>query len=139
MLNSFDHFASHRDCFIYSDIPYDNALRSTGLYKQETNERWHDEFSQKLADMTRNGSLQAQMMLCGYVNTDLSKDRYCRALLPEGWTLYMIKDVYRPTIIRENTKDKKHKGKGIECVFLNYEPINPKVGRDRIFRYADVF
>ena len=91
-----------------------------------------------LVAMTRDRSLKAKMMLCNYVSENMQSDIYCKALLKEGWTLYLIKDVIRPTVIRENSKSRK-KNKAVEAIYLNYEPINPLVGRDRIFTYKDVF
>ena len=134
----FDKFAANSEMFIYSDIPYYNELRSSGLYREETDKEWHRRYAMKLRKMTEDGSLKAKVMLCGYVNENMKADLYCNELLPAGWTLYLIKDVYRPTIIKDNSKSRK-KGKAIEAVFLNYKPINPLVGKERIFTYDDVF
>lgn len=138
MLTVFDDFAAEPDMFIFSDIPYTNSLRSKKLYEVDTTDQWHKDFAKKLAKMTSDGSLKAQMMLCNYVNEDLQADIYCQELLKEGWTLYMVKDTYRPTIIKENSKKRK-KNKAVEVVFLNYKPINPAVGGERIFTYEKVF
>lgn len=138
MLTVFDDFAAESDMFIFSDIPYTNSLRSKKLYEVDTTDQWHKEFAKKLAQMTRDGSLKAQMMLCNYVSEDLQADIYCKELLKEGWTLYMVKDTYRPTIIKDNSKARK-KNKAVEVVFLNYEPISPAVGEERIFTYEKVF
>ena len=138
MLNYFDKFAADSGMFIYSDIPYTNNLRSKKLYKKDTKPLWHREFSEKLTAMTKDGRLKAKMMLCNYVSENMQSDVYCKALLKEGWTLYLIKDVHRPTVIKKDSKSRK-KNKAVEAVYLNYQPINPIVGRDRIFTYKDVF
>lgn len=138
MLDYFDEFAADSSMFIYSDIPYTNNLRSNKLYKVDTDRAWHERFAKKLAEMTRRGRLNAKMMLCNYVNENLQADLYCQELLKEGWTLYLIKDVFRPTVIRENSKKRK-KNRAVEAVFLNYKPINPIVGNERVFTYLDVF
>jgi len=139
MIDYFDRFATDPEMFIYADVPYENSLRSAGLYQMETSTRWHRDFAIKLASMTRDKTLRASVMLCGYVNKDLTTDVYAKQLLSANWKLYLIKDVNRPTILKENVKDKKHKGKAVEAVFLNYEPINPLVGKERIFTFEDVF
>lgn len=138
MLEYFDTFAADPAMFVYSDIPYTNNLRSNKLYKVDTDRGWHERFAKKLAEMTRDGRLRAKMMLCNYVNENLQADLYCKELLKEGWTLYLIKDVFRPTVIKENSKTRK-KNKAVEAVFLNYTPINPIVGKERVFTYSDVF
>jgi len=137
-LKLFNDLGSDPEMFIYSDIPYYNELRSSGLYREETDKEWHRKYAMKLRKMTEDGSLRAKVMLCGYVNENMQADLYCNELLKAGWTLYLIKDVYRPTIIKDNSKSRK-KGKAIEAVFLNYQPINPLIGREKIFRYEDVF
>lgn len=138
MLKYFDRFAADSDMFIYSDIPYTNGLRADRLYREETDAAWHRKYAKKLAEMTRDGTLKAKMMLCNYVSVNLESDVYCKELLKEGWTLYFIKDVYRPTVIKQNSKSRK-KNKTVEAIFLNYQPLNPTVGKNRIFTYEDVF
>jgi len=139
MIDYFDRFATDPEFFIYADIPYENSLRANGLYQVETSTRWHRDFAIRLASMTRDKTLRASVMLCGYVNKDLKSDVYVKQLLAAGWQLLFIKETNRPTILKENVKDRKHKGKAIEAIFINYEPINPLVGKERIFNYYDVF
>lgn len=138
MLDYFDNFASDPKMFIYSDIPYTTNLRASNLYKIDTDYNWHEKYAKKLADMTHSGKLKAKVMLCNYVNENMKNDIYCKELLKEGWTLYLIKDVNRPTVIKKDSKVRK-KNKAVEAIFLNYKPINPTVGKERIFTYEDVY
>ena len=124
---------------IYADVPYVNELRADKLYKVESDKKWHMRLVKQLANDTKSGKLKAQVMLCGYANLDdLSKDLYCQELLAVGWKLYLIKEVLPPTIFQKSSKSRK-KTKRVECVWLNYEPIDPEINQNRIFDYEKVF
>lgn len=139
MFDIYDSMVGDSGRLIYADVPYVNELRADKLYKVESDKQWHARLVKKLADDTRSGKLKAKVMLCGYANLeDLSKDMYCKELLAVGWKLYLIKDVVAPTIIKKDSKSRK-KTKRVECLWLNYEPVDPAVCDDRIFDYDKVF
>lgn len=139
MFDYYDNMISDSSRLIYADVPYVNDLRAEKIYKVETDKQWHIKLVEKLAEDTKSGKLKAKVMLCGYANLeDLESDIYCKALLPEGWKLYLIKDVFAPTIIKRESTSRK-KTKRVECVWLNYEPIDPAISDDRIFDYDKVF
>lgn len=139
MFDYYDDMIGESERLIYADVPYVNELRADKLYKAESDKKWHMRLIKKLADDTKSGKLKAKVMLCGYANLDdLSKDMYCQELLAVGWKLYLIKDVPPPTIFKKNNKSRK-KTKRVECLWLNYEPIDIAISDDRIFTYDKVF
>ena len=139
MFDFYDSMKSDSSRLIYADVPYVNELRSDNLYKVESDKKWHMKLVKKLAEDTRSAKLKAKVMLCGYANlNDLSKDLYCQELLAVGWKLYLVKDVVAPTIIKEGRKTRK-KTKRVECLWLNYEPVDPDISNDKIFDHDKVF
>ena len=139
MFDYYDSMIGDAGRLIYADVPYVNELRTNTLYKVESNKEWHKKLVKKLANDTKTGKLKAKVMLCGYANlADLSKDLYCKELLPVGWKLYLTIDVFAPTVIKDNSKSRK-KTKRVECLWLNYEPIDCAISDNRIFDYEKVF
>lgn len=126
--------------FCSIDPPYRPSLRSAGKrgYDIDWEETDHSRFLQELIKLNRAEKLNAKVLIFGYVERqDLTKDLYCTALLPEGFTLYFLKDVYLPGIFSARRTERK-KQKQVECVFINYEPIESGiVTRDRIVTFED--
>lgn len=125
--------------FCSIDPPYRPTLRSAGKrgYDTDWEETDHSRFLQELIKLSRAGKLNAKVLIFGYVEPDLTKDLYCNALLPEGFTLYFLKDVCLPGIFSaKRVYRKKHRQ--WECVFVNYEPIESGiVARNRMVAFED--
>lgn len=128
-----------KELFCSIDPPYRPTLRSAGKrgYDKDWEETDHSRFMQEIIKLSRAGKLNAKVLIFGYVESDLTKDLYCEALLPEGFTLFFLKDVCLPGIFSAKRTYRK-KNKQVECVFANYRPIESGiVPRKRIVTYED--
>jgi len=123
-------------CFI--DSPYLWSLRSSKKgYDIEWSNELHEELLNQLQALYHNDRLKSKVMICCYVDMgDLKNDMYCQALMKIGFKLVVVAKVYRPRIIKANTK-KRIKPEVMECVFINYDPI---VEDDmKTFTYSEIF
>jgi len=138
MLEMFDDMIGDPERFIYSDVPYITTKRSKNLYQCDIDGKWSEKYAKRIAEATYNGKLKASFMLCNYVDLDnIANDVYAKHLLPAGFTLVLMKEVARPTVIKKDSKKRK-KNRAIECVYINYEPLNVAVSRDRIITFEDL-
>lgn len=138
MLDMFDDMIGDVERFIYSDVPYITTERSKNLYQCDIDDKWSEQYAKRIAEATYSGKLKASFMLCNYVDLDdIANDVYAKHLLPAGFTLVLMKEVARPTVIKKDSKKRK-KNRAIECVYINYEPLNVAVTRDRIITFEDV-
>lgn len=138
MLDMFDDMIGDCQRFIYSDVPYITDKRARDLYQCDIDNNWSEQYAKRIAEATYSGKLKASFMLCNYVDLeDIANDVYAKHLLPAGFTLILMKEVARPTVIKKDSKKRK-KNRAIECVYINYEPLNVAVARDRIITFEDV-
>jgi site-specific DNA-adenine methylase len=124
------------------DPPYRPDVRNAGMkgYDEDWEESTHLKLMEELYNMYLNNKLKAKVLICCYVDLDdMQGDVYCRYLMRMGFKLYLLQDVYRPTINSDQVK-MKHKSRATECVFINYEPVaGDIVEPERMFTYEDVF
>jgi site-specific DNA-adenine methylase len=129
------------DQFVFIDPPYRPAVRQAKKigYDQDMSENAHFEMVQKFKWLYQNNRLKSKVMICGYVQEDLVNDMYCQYLLPIGFKLIFLKEIYLPKIFRAGMD--KHKQKRYECIFINYEDTFEKdfVPSERIYDYQKVF
>lgn len=133
-------FWKNPECFIFCDPPYRPDLRTAKTaYSTDWKESLHNKLCEEIEKLEKCGQLKAKVMICGYVEKDLTQDLYCKKLLRLGFTLYQLKETHLPTINSPQCKRKK-KTEAMECVWINYQPIGPEcITEDRIFTYEKVF
>ena len=126
--------------FVLIDPPYRPAVRQTKHgYDVDMTDTDHIRFMQELLRIHSDGKLRAKVMIFGYVEENLTEDPYCRYLLPIGFRLIFLKDIYLPRIVREGMDRKKTRK--YECIFINYDECMEQdyVTEDRVFNYEKVF
>lgn len=134
---------SEEELFCTIDPPYRPELRAAGKkgYDQDWDFKMHFDLMDNLHKMYMDGNLKAKVMIFGYIDLfNPTEDLYCKYLLRMGFDLYLLKDVYLPKIVKENTKSKK-RNKNTECVFINYEPIGGEgiVANGRKVTFEDLY
>lgn len=137
MMDEFDEKAADEEMFIFADIPYTNGTRKSNIYSEDTNLEWHKNFVNRIISLQKSGKLKASIMICNYCQKELKDDLYCE-LLKYGFVLIDVKEVSRPTVIRNSSEGKMKRNKVTEYIFINYEPAC-SISEDRIITKEDVF
>lgn len=129
--------------FVLIDPPYRPAVRQAKHgYDVDMTDTDHIRFMQELLRIHSDGKLRAKVMIFGYVEENLTEDLYCRCLLPLGFRLIFLKDIYLPKIFRDGMGMGKKKTKKYECIFINYDDCVEQdyiTEEDRVFTYDRVF
>ena len=127
--------------FAVIDPPYRPAVRQTKTgYDYDMTDEEHMRFLKKLQEISKSGLLTSKVMIFSFVQEEcLSQDLYCQYLLPIGFRLIFLKEIYLPKVVREGMVKKKTKRS--ECIFINYDDCleSSYVTADRVFDYAKVF
>lgn len=126
--------------FVFIDPPYRPAVRQAKHgYDVDMTDTEHIRFMEELRRIHSEANLKAKVMIFGYVEENLTEDPYCRYLLPIGFRLIFLKDVYLPRVVREGMDRKKTKK--YECIFINYDECMEQdyVTEDRVFTYDKIF